>query len=209
MWEPVITDLGLALVHNRKARSLNGSYGVIPYMAPEILQGEPHSKASDIYALGMIMWELSAGVPPFNNRCHKAKLMLDIFSGLRPRVLDRTPKCWVQLMQECWDSDPSKRPTIKVVYETIKAWRDKDDYEEVFPWHREQDRIKQKKTHKNAVYTSRFIPSISALRAYAKEKNIKISELDDEWDNIVSNKTGCFIMSTRLVLITSCCTIGG
>ena len=49
---------------------LDGSYGVIPYMVPELLWGRPHSKASDMYAFGMIMWELSAGEPPFSDCEH-------------------------------------------------------------------------------------------------------------------------------------------
>ncbi|PKK72576.1 kinase-like protein, partial [Rhizophagus irregularis] len=34
-------------------------YGVLPYIAPEVLQGKEYTKSSDIYSLGIIMWELS------------------------------------------------------------------------------------------------------------------------------------------------------
>src|SRR5215211_7384849 len=40
-------------------------YGVIPYVAPEIFQGQKYTKASDIYSFGMIMWELMTGRRPF------------------------------------------------------------------------------------------------------------------------------------------------
>src|SRR6185312_570848 len=39
--------------------------GVLSYMAPEILQGQPKSTASDIYAFGIVMWEFSSGQPAF------------------------------------------------------------------------------------------------------------------------------------------------
>ena len=36
-------------------------FGVISYFAPEVLSGKLYTKESDIYSLGMIMWELTTG----------------------------------------------------------------------------------------------------------------------------------------------------
>ncbi|RGB39891.1 kinase-like domain-containing protein [Rhizophagus diaphanus] len=43
----------------------NEPYGVLPYMAPEILRKNPYTPASDIYSFSMIMWEFSSGIQPF------------------------------------------------------------------------------------------------------------------------------------------------
>ncbi|CAG8749270.1 16652_t:CDS:2, partial [Dentiscutata heterogama] len=53
-WNIVISDFGLSNVFNYLAATQGGSYGSIPYIAPEIFKGYPHSRATDIYALGMI-----------------------------------------------------------------------------------------------------------------------------------------------------------
>ncbi|RGB38667.1 kinase-like domain-containing protein [Rhizophagus diaphanus] len=45
------------------------SVGVLPYIAPEVLNGEPYTLSSDIYSFGVVMAELSSGKPPF----HKIK----------------------------------------------------------------------------------------------------------------------------------------
>ncbi|POG66067.1 hypothetical protein GLOIN_2v1661135, partial [Rhizophagus irregularis DAOM 181602=DAOM 197198] len=41
-------------------KKINEIYGVLPYMAPEILRKKPYSSASDIYSLSMIMWEFTS-----------------------------------------------------------------------------------------------------------------------------------------------------
>ncbi|RIA83356.1 kinase-like domain-containing protein [Glomus cerebriforme] len=38
-------------------------YGVLPYIAPEILRGQIYTKASDIYSFGIIMYEIFSGLP--------------------------------------------------------------------------------------------------------------------------------------------------
>ncbi|PKB95334.1 kinase-like protein, partial [Rhizophagus irregularis] len=53
-----IGDLGLSRPANDTLLD-NEIYGVIPYIAPEIFKGSAFSKESDIYSLGMIMWELT------------------------------------------------------------------------------------------------------------------------------------------------------
>ncbi|RHZ43821.1 hypothetical protein Glove_853g9 [Diversispora epigaea] len=113
----VISDLGFSqLVTVNSENSKNSKkpqmYGVIPYMAPELFKGEPYTFASDIYSLGMIMWELTTGHKPFYDREHGPILILDILDGKRPVITKDTPECWAKLMKKCWHSDPSQRPKI-------------------------------------------------------------------------------------------------
>ncbi|RIB20437.1 kinase-like domain-containing protein, partial [Gigaspora rosea] len=79
-----ITDLGLSISTNEK---MNGKmegkicgilpyidinqgksslYGVMPYIAPEVLNGQKFTIVADIYGLGIIMWEISTGQRPFD-----------------------------------------------------------------------------------------------------------------------------------------------
>jgi serine/threonine protein kinase len=64
-----ISDLGLS----RPVKSFLKEYdiyGVMSFMAPEVLRGKSYTLASDIYSFSMIMWEFTSGVPPYNNRAH-------------------------------------------------------------------------------------------------------------------------------------------
>ena len=78
-------------------------YGVMPFMAPEVLRGKPYTSASDIYSFSMIMWEFTSGSSPFNNRAHDLQLIISICKGEHPEIIKNTPKCYINLMQKCWD----------------------------------------------------------------------------------------------------------
>ncbi|CAI2173246.1 1363_t:CDS:2 [Funneliformis geosporum] len=110
-----IGDLGLS--KSATEADDNDTYGIIPYMAPEALQGQKYTTASDIYSFGMIMWECMTGRRPFWDRAHDTELIIDICDGLRPPTGDIVaPEGYIELMKECWDSDPNKRPATGNIY---------------------------------------------------------------------------------------------
>src|ERR1043165_1788825 len=94
----------------------NEIYGIIPYVAPEIFQGQKYTKASDVYSFSMIMWELITGRRPFWNENHDTDLIIRICDGLRPPIINNAPEGYVELMQECWHSNPEKRPTATELF---------------------------------------------------------------------------------------------
>ncbi|CAG8697023.1 7114_t:CDS:2 [Cetraspora pellucida] len=118
-----ISDIGQYFPPN-KSYDNNGIYGVLPYVSPEILLGSDYSTASDIYCFGMIMWSISTGRRPFDDRPHDQTLALDICNNLRPKAVKGTPPSFVKLMKRCWDSNPEKRPDSTVVADILEDWLD-------------------------------------------------------------------------------------
>ncbi|PKC05963.1 kinase-like protein [Rhizophagus irregularis] len=86
-------------------------YGVLPYVAPEVLCGENYSTAYAIYSFGIVMNTLATGKRPWYNRAHDINLAKDICNGKRLEIPDDTPNFYAELIQQCWDNDPDKRPT--------------------------------------------------------------------------------------------------
>ncbi|RGB37854.1 kinase-like domain-containing protein [Rhizophagus diaphanus] len=116
-----ISDLGLC----QPVKSFLNEYdiyGVIPFMAPEVLRGKSYTPASDIYSFSMIMWEFTSGMPPFNKRAHDIQLSFSICKGERPEISENTPQCYVDLMKKCWDENPLKRPSSREVLKIIYEW---------------------------------------------------------------------------------------
>ena len=64
--EPVLMDFGIAKLLGSALESMKGNtFGSARYMSPEQVQGKDIDHRSDIYALGVILFELVTGGPPF------------------------------------------------------------------------------------------------------------------------------------------------
>jgi serine/threonine protein kinase len=123
--EVFIIDLGLCKPvsdFQDSDKEVNEIYGVLPYMAPEIIRNQPYTPASDIYSFSMIMWEFTSVIPPFNHEMHGHYLAVNICKGERPEIIKNIPKCYVDLMEKCWDSNPENRPTIIELEYKISEW---------------------------------------------------------------------------------------
>ncbi|CAI2179049.1 12420_t:CDS:2 [Funneliformis geosporum] len=113
-----ISDFGLTGPAD-KQKSDNRIYGVLPYIAPEVLNGETYTFASDIYSFGVIMAEYSSGNPPFYNRKHDVSLTLDVCNGLRPEFGKRTPEFYKKLAYRCMNANPNQRPSSDELRENL------------------------------------------------------------------------------------------
>src|SRR6266487_78701 len=104
-----ISDLGFCGPADKPLKSI---YGNLPYIAPEVIAGKETTFKSDIYSIAMLMWEISSGQPPFINYEHDYELAMKIVNGIRPKIVSGTPLEYKNLMIQCWDADPLKRPNI-------------------------------------------------------------------------------------------------
>ncbi|CAJ0848011.1 2730_t:CDS:2 [Entrophospora sp. SA101] len=178
-----ISDVGLNIPGGRVegeetfSSDENNIYGVLPYIAPEVLLGRCYTYKSDIYSFGLLMWTLAAGTRPFYNVAHNEVLAQKIIDGERPKISKDAPKSYNDLMEQCWNHDPTKRPTASKLYETIGSWFTKicndptpteisvefDQAEEIKFLKLEKYTFQKRRIHKEAIYTSRLL-NFPALR---------------------------------------------
>ncbi|KAG0206455.1 hypothetical protein BGX28_002088 [Mortierella sp. GBA30] len=116
----LITDFGLSRYVNH-ANSNNGVRGVVPYISPERLRNAPFDHSSDVYSLGVIMWELTSGHPPFDQDGENFMLPFHIMKGKREQIVSGTPVEYSQLYQQCWDGEPANRPSLPVILKELDS----------------------------------------------------------------------------------------
>ncbi|GBC06708.1 hypothetical protein RclHR1_00700007 [Rhizophagus clarus] len=116
-----ISDFGLCCPADQKSTDKT-LYGVLPFVAPEVLRGGEFTKAADIYGFGMLMLEIISGEPPFVNRDYDLQLALNICKGERPLIPEYTPKPYAALMKRCWDPIPTNRPETHELIRQINDW---------------------------------------------------------------------------------------
>jgi serine/threonine protein kinase len=110
--ESFISDLGLSnLIHKQ---NLGKVVGILPYIAPEILQGHSYTSASDIYSFGMIMYEVLTGFLPFYDKNWDDSVFKKaIIGGLRPEITVKIIPQLEEIIKSCWQNNPQDRPKTK------------------------------------------------------------------------------------------------
>jgi len=117
--EPFICDLGLSQPVNSSKSGSSSVQGVLPYIAPEVFHTHEFTQESDIYAFGILMYQMASGELPFRDRAFNEHLVRNICNGLRPIMPDSAPEPYKKLAESCCDAIPNNRPTTKQLLNLI------------------------------------------------------------------------------------------
>jgi serine/threonine protein kinase len=98
------------------------------YLAPERIRGEPYDGAVDVYALGVLLFEVLAGKPLFRVPAHEPQRMLERHVRSKPPrlgdLLSRCPRALDRLVARMLDKDPTRRPSPDEVEGTLRRVAD-------------------------------------------------------------------------------------
>ncbi|CAM9527385.1 unnamed protein product [Ectocarpus sp. 6 AP-2014] len=119
-------DFGLARVVKRRNRvnaryEMTGETGSMRYMAPEVVESLPYNEKVDVYAFGLLLWEMledrrvfdGMGVTDFYERVVNA--------GARPNLDSAWPQDLRKLISQCWHADVDRRPNFRTIAERLRT----------------------------------------------------------------------------------------
>ncbi|GBC07800.1 hypothetical protein RclHR1_00770013 [Rhizophagus clarus] len=127
-----LADFGLSKRIEESFNLQSKLFGVIPYVDPKIfvkrrnnnsdqIKAYSLNKKSDVYSIGILLWEISSGRPPFCNEQYNISLAMKILQGLREEPIPNTLEEYIKAYTDCWNEEPNNRPTINQVIIKLKS----------------------------------------------------------------------------------------
>lgn len=108
---PAVDNPGVTETYTFPLTAKGTIMGTLPYMSPEQVEGHDADARSDIFAFGVVLYELIAGTRPFTGNT-QANLVASILKE-EPRPLfemqPRTPRGLADVVRVCLEKDPEKR----------------------------------------------------------------------------------------------------
>lgn len=125
-----IGDFGLATVKTRwsGAQQFQQPSGSILWMAPEVIRMQeenPYSFQSDVYAFGVVLFELFASQLPYSNINNKDQILFMVGRGyLKPdltNLMTSTPKVLKRLIEDCLKTKREDRPLFRQILASLEG----------------------------------------------------------------------------------------
>lgn len=113
-----VSDFGLAKVKPEDASGITAC-GTIRWQAPELFTGRSATKESDVYALGLTLWELASREVPFRD-ASIGELVARVLGGEREPIPAETPPKMAHLIARCWAQRAEERPTAQEVLHELQ-----------------------------------------------------------------------------------------
>ena len=131
--KPAVLLLTFSIQNASTLGKLRGTYH---YTAPEVYFGQKYTTKSDVYSIGVILWEIlyrtmcGKYLQPYADQKHLTFdfqiIIQTAKKGLRPSFPPNAPENWLSVISVCWDADPGKRPECPLLLEVfsyvLKHW---------------------------------------------------------------------------------------
>jgi TPR repeat protein len=121
-WEPRVADFGLSkFVEAGQSRMQTMHAGTVPFMAPEIFDGDDYSFPVDVFAYGMLLYVALTGLEIFPETTNPYQHAERIRRGDRPPFPPGFDVHYQALIEDCWCAAPEARPTFRQIVKGVES----------------------------------------------------------------------------------------
>ena len=171
-----ITDFGIAMALNsNELTQTNSVMGSVHYLPPEQANGSGSTIKSDIYSLGILMFELLTGKLPFKGE-NAVEIAIKQMKEPIPSIIDINPNIPQSVenivLRACAKNPKNRYDSAAEMYEDIKTCLD--------PLRFEEKRLVYRYPEHEVEESTKVMPDLSKLNETREEKNEEIMEIDEE-----------------------------
>ncbi|GAX81958.1 hypothetical protein CEUSTIGMA_g9386.t1 [Chlamydomonas eustigma] len=114
-----VTDFGFARVISQMSHINTKTYGTSTHQSPELLGSGVMTTALDVYAFGILMWEVYCAHSVFEELRDSEVIIKVTRDGLRPTFPSGCPPAFKKLAETCWSVLPEDRPNMMQVEDEL------------------------------------------------------------------------------------------
>jgi tRNA A-37 threonylcarbamoyl transferase component Bud32 len=116
---PKISDFGMSRKLEATNQQSASGVGPVCWMAPESIQSRNYSTMTDIWTFGVVLYEIVARQAPYEGENIMEVALQIRDSGLHPTIPKECPPLFREIMERCWNLDPTLRPTASDICQIL------------------------------------------------------------------------------------------
>ncbi|KAK9284896.1 hypothetical protein L1049_024077 [Liquidambar formosana] len=123
-----VADFGVSRVQAQSG-VMTAETGTYRWMAPEVIEHKPYDHKADVFSFGILLWELLTGELPYSSLTPLQAAVGVVQKGLRPTIPKHTHPKLAELLERCWQQDPTIRPNFSEIIEILQQIAKEVGYE--------------------------------------------------------------------------------
>ncbi|CAN1192554.1 Serine/threonine-protein kinase STY46 [Linum perenne] len=114
-----VADFGVARVKTQSG-VMTAETGTYRWMAPEVIEHKPYDHKADVFSFAIVLWELLTGKLPYEYLTPLQAAVGVVQKCLRPTIPKHANPKLAELLERCWQQDPSLRPDFSEIIEVLQ-----------------------------------------------------------------------------------------